>query len=180
VRAAALTPLTLPERSEPAAEPAESMPAPAPPVVADRLAAVRAGLAKASGVEVLDGERLVLGSALLFPPGQAELSPEGRQGLRAIADRLKTALSTLPPGTAWTLHIDGHTDDTPVRHSRFASNQALSEARARAVTDYLASRGLPPDRLVAAGLADRQPLAAGRSEEARGRNRRIELRLTTP
>jgi chemotaxis protein MotB len=174
---------------EPAAEaaeaiPAASAPAPAsaavePPVAAaDPLAAVRAGLAEARGVEVVDGERLVLGSALLFPAGQAELSPEGRQGLGIIAGRLKTALAALPPGTAWTLHVDGHTDDTPVRRSRFGSNQALSEARARAVAAYLATQGLPGDRLVATGFAATRPLVAGSSDAARSRNRRIELRLS--
>jgi chemotaxis protein MotB len=160
--AAALVPLPLDDQAEPAADPLE---------------VVRAGMAEASGVEVLDDGRLVLGATLLFPSGQAELSLEGREGLRVVADRLKTALATLAPGTAWTLHVEGHTDDTPVRHSGFASNQALSEARAQAVAAYLAAQGLPADRLVAAGYAATRPLATGSSDAARGRNRRIELRL---
>ncbi|MEK0082537.1 OmpA family protein [Benzoatithermus flavus] len=149
------------------------------PDPASLLADIRSSVAAAAGVEAV-GDRLILGAAGLFAPGRAQLSPHGRAELEKVAQRLREAIAKLPAGTAWTLHVEGHTDDTPVRFSRFGSNQALSEARAEAVANHLIGAGLPSDRLVVTGLADRQPLVPGRTEEARSRNRRIELRLTTP
>jgi chemotaxis protein MotB len=43
---------------------------------------------------------------------------------------------------------------------------------------YLISRGISPQRLVAAGFGEFQPLDSGTTEEAYRRNRRIELKLT--
>jgi chemotaxis protein MotB len=44
--------------------------------------------------------------------------------------------------------------------------------------EYLISRGVPPQRLVAAGFGEFQPLDLGTTEEAYAKNRRIELKLT--
>jgi chemotaxis protein MotB len=54
----------------------------------------------------------------------------------------------------------------------------LSSARAISVVQYLVSRGVPPQRLVAAGFGEFQPLDPDTTEEAYKRNRRIELKLT--
>jgi chemotaxis protein MotB len=54
----------------------------------------------------------------------------------------------------------------------------LSAARAISVVQYLISRGVSPQRLVAAGFGEFQPLDTGTTEEAYKRNRRIELKLT--
>ena len=124
--------------------------------------------------------RLILTGAALFPPGQAQLSPDGREDLQAVAARLRQAIAAFPAGLAWTLHVDGHTDDTPIHVSGFASNTALSVARAQAVADYLASRGLPAARLAVGGFGATRPLVPGSSPADRARNRRIELRLTFP
>ena len=121
-----------------------------------------------------------MAGAALFAPGQARLSAAGRQELGAVAERLAPVLAQLPADAGGLLHVDGHTDDTPVRRSGFASNQELSLARAQAVTELLAEKGLPRERLVANGLADTRPLAVGQTEAARSRNRRIELWLDAP
>jgi chemotaxis protein MotB len=76
------------------------------------------------------------------------------------------------------LQVDGHTDIRPISSSQFPSNWELSTARAISVVRYLASRGVPPKRLVAAGYGEFQPLEDGTSEEVLTRNRRIELKLT--
>jgi chemotaxis protein MotB len=141
------------------------------------LARVQARLAGLPGVEAGGSGRLVLTASMLSSPGHAELSERGRADLAPVAEQLRRSLAELPPGTPWTLHVDGHTDDVPVRRSGFGSNLELSRARAQAVADYLAERGVPAERLAVAGFADRQPLVAGTTEAARGRNRRIELRL---
>jgi chemotaxis protein MotB len=54
----------------------------------------------------------------------------------------------------------------------------LSSARAIAVVQYLVSKGVSPQRLVAAGFGEFQPIDPGKTDEAYQRNRRIELKLT--
>ena len=46
------------------------------------------------------------------------------------------------------------------------------------MVQYLVSKGVPPQRLVAAGFGEFQPLDTGDTEEANARNRRIELKIT--
>jgi chemotaxis protein MotB len=60
----------------------------------------------------------------------------------------------------------------------FKSNWDLSSARAIAVVQYLISKGVSPQRLVAAGFGEFQPIDLGKTEEAYQRNRRIEFKLT--
>ena len=55
---------------------------------------------------------------------------------------------------------------------------SLSAARAIAVVQYLISKGVPPQRLAAAGFGEFQPIDPGDSDEANQRNRRIELKIT--
>ena len=43
---------------------------------------------------------------------------------------------------------------------------------------YLIDQGIPPERLVAAGFGEFQPIEEGDTEEAYAKNRRIELKLT--
>mgnify|MGYP003343995506 CR=1 FL=1 len=74
------------------------------------------------------------------------------------------------------LRVDGHTDVRPVGGGR--TNWDLSAARAIAVVQYLISKGISPQRLVAAGFGEFQPIDTGTTEEAYARNRRIELKLT--
>ena len=61
---------------------------------------------------------------------------------------------------------------------QFRSNWELSAARAISVVQYLIGKGISPQRLVAAGFGEFQPLDAGQTEDAFRRNRRIELKLT--
>jgi chemotaxis protein MotB len=74
------------------------------------------------------------------------------------------------------LRVDGHTDVRPIGGGR--TNWDLSAARAIAVVQYLIGKGMTPQRLVAAGFGEFQPIEAGATEDAYRRNRRIELKLT--
>ncbi|NNJ75729.1 MAG: OmpA family protein, partial [Anderseniella sp.] len=67
----------------------------------------------------------------------------------------------------------------PIATPLFPSNWVLSSARAIAVVEELAEQGIPPQHLVAAGFGEFQPIDPGTSEDAKTRNRRIELKLTT-
>ncbi len=124
------------------------------------------------------GDRFVFQSEVFFDSGQAVLSPEGRNELDKLAAALLELEKKIPPEIAWVLRVDGHTDVRPIASSQFPSNWALSAARAISVVQYLMTKGVSPQRLVAAGFGEFQPLDPGNTEEAFRRNRRLELKLT--
>lgn len=125
------------------------------------------------------GDRFVFQSEVFFDTGQAMLLPEGRAELDTVANALAELDKKIPPEIAWVLRVDGHTDIRPITNSpQFKSNWELSSARAISVVQYLISKGVPAQRLVAAGFAEFQPLDTAQTEDAYRRNRRIELKLT--
>jgi chemotaxis protein MotB len=122
------------------------------------------------------GDRFVLQSEVFFDTGQSVLKPEGRAELDKIAAVLLDVTRQIPQDIAWVLRVDGHTDVRPTGGNR--TNWDLSAARAIAVVQYLISKGMPPQRLVAAGFGEFQPIDPATTDEAYSRNRRIELKLT--
>jgi chemotaxis protein MotB len=124
------------------------------------------------------GDRFVLQSELLFDVGKAELKPEARVEIDKIAAAIFELAQKIPPDIAWVLRVDGHTDIRPIAGPVFKSNWDLSAARAIAVVQYLISKGIAPDHLVAAGFGEFQPIDAAKTEDAYKRNRRIEFKLT--
>ena len=122
------------------------------------------------------GDRFVLQSEVFFDTVQAVLKAAGRAELAKIAAVLPDVSRQIPQEIAWVLRVDGHTDVRPISGGR--TNWDLSAARAIAVVQYLIAKGMPPQRLVAAGFGEFQPIDADRTEEAYARNRRIELKLT--
>jgi chemotaxis protein MotB len=124
------------------------------------------------------GDRFVFQSDVLFPSGQATMTPEGLAAIDQLATTIVELERSIPKEIDWALQVDGHTDARPIASAQFPSNWELSSARATTVVKYLISRGVPPRRLVAAGYGEFQPLEEGNSEEALRRNRRIELKLT--
>jgi chemotaxis protein MotB len=124
------------------------------------------------------GDRFVFAADVLFDSGSADLKPEATPQLDKLADALKELETQIPSDIPWVLRVDGHTDIKPITNAAFASNWELSAARAITVVRYLIDQGVPPNRLVAAGFGEFQPLDPGDTEEALARNRRIELKLT--
>jgi len=124
------------------------------------------------------GDRFVFQSEVFFDSGSAALLPEGRNELDQLANALGELEKKIPTEIPWVLRVDGHTDVRPINGPQFKSNWDLSAARAISVVQYLISRGVSPQRLVAAGLGEFQPLDSGTTEDAYKRNRRIELKLT--
>jgi len=125
------------------------------------------------------GDRFVFQSEVLFDSGNAALRPEGTAELDKIASALLDLQKQIPPEINWVLRVDGHTDTRQLSaNSPFKSNWELSSARAISVVQYLISKGVPPQRLVAAGFAEFQPIDPGTTDEAFSHNRRIELKLT--
>ena len=124
------------------------------------------------------GDRFVFQAEVLFEKGQAALNPEGETEMAKLADALKQLEREIPTDIAWVLRVDGHTDVDPIQSVQFRSNWELSSARAIAVVNFLISNGVTPQHLVAAGFGEFQPIDPGSTEEAKSRNRRIELKLT--
>jgi chemotaxis protein MotB len=125
------------------------------------------------------GDRFVFQSEVFFDSGTAGLRPEGGAELDKIASAVLDLQKQIPSEINWVLRVDGHTDTRPLgANSQFKSNWELSAERAISVVQYLISKGVPPQRLVAAGFGEFQPIDSGTTDEAFSHNRRIELKLT--
>ncbi|MCB2204903.1 OmpA family protein [bacterium] len=109
------------------------------------------------------GQALVL-EGIVFNTGSADILPES-EGI------LKKAYNTLKFNPEIVVEIHGHTDS---RGSR-ALNMRLSRQRAEAVLEWLAARGIDPERLSAKGFGPDKPAASNDTEEGRAKNRRIEF-----
>ncbi|MEP9397860.1 peptidoglycan -binding protein [Mesorhizobium sp. KR2-14] len=125
------------------------------------------------------GDRFVFQSEVLFPVGSEVINDAGRTEMKKLADAIIDLQKEIPPEINWVLRVDGHTDDRPLSGAgRYRDNWELSSARATSVVKFLIENGVPANRLVAAGFGEYQPLDAAGTDEARSRNRRIELKLT--
>ena len=71
------------------------------------------------------------------------------------------------------LHVEGHTDNTPISSSQFPSNWELSSARAAAVVRLFGSYGIQPERMASVGYGEFRPIASNETELGRARNRRV-------
>ena len=124
------------------------------------------------------GDRFIFQSEVLFPSGSADMSPAGLAAMDQLADAIIDLEKQIPGEINWALQVDGHTDIQPISSPQFPSNWELSTARALSVVRYLISKGVEPNRLVAAGYGEYAPLETGRTADALRKNRRIELKLT--
>ena len=125
------------------------------------------------------GDRFVFQSEVLFPTGSEQINDAGKVEMKKLADAVIELQKEIPPEINWVLRVDGHTDNVPLSGSgRYRDNWELSSARATSVVKFLIENGVPANRLVAAGFGEFQPLDPADTDEARNRNRRIELKLT--
>ncbi|MGH7150943.1 MAG: OmpA family protein [Planctomycetota bacterium] len=130
---------------------------------------------KDTGVETdLRDGRIVLTvpSSITFSSGKADLTSKGKDALRKVAAALKAQYAS---GKIW---VEGHTDNEPIKRSKFPTNRALSLARAGAVSDFLTKEsGIPDRRIIQAGHGEWGPIADNSSASGREKNRRVELLL---
>jgi OmpA-OmpF porin, OOP family len=99
-----------------------------------------------------------------FESARATLDPDSA----GLLDRLIETALRCP---AADIEIAGHTDGAGDE----VFNQALSEKRAQAVTDYLVKAGLPASRFTAVGYGSTRPVATNDTDEGKAQNRRIEF-----
>jgi outer membrane protein OmpA-like peptidoglycan-associated protein len=125
-------------------------------------------LAQAAALSVKEEARgtvIVLPGSVLFASGEYVLTGEPQQKLALIADTLA------PQAKTHEIVVEGHTDSkgTPT------SNQVLSENRARAVMDFLVSRGVSRGSITSVGIGQTRPVTDNASAEGRANNRRVEI-----
>ena len=113
---------------------------------------------------VVQGSRIMT-PAIEFEPGKPVLAAASHALLDDVAVVLLGQLA------ASRIRIGAHTD----ARGNSGANLKLSQARADAVRAYLASRGVPADRLDAKGFGETVPITDNRTEHGRAQNRRIEL-----
>jgi outer membrane protein OmpA-like peptidoglycan-associated protein len=103
---------------------------------------------------------------IFFNSGSAELLPSSFPSLEKVVEILKRHPHL-------KLSIEGHTDNSGTPDG----NKTLSLNRAKAVLNYIRSKGIDQSRLLATGFGQEKPLAENLTAEGRARNRRVELKL---
>ena len=108
--------------------------------------------------------KLEIPSDISFDSGKANIKP----ALQPVLDRFA---QTLQANAITTVRILGHTDNT----GSDAVNDPLSVRRAASARDYLASRGVTPNRIAIDGRGSHEPMADNSTPVGRGKNRRVEI-----
>jgi len=112
--------------------------------------------------------RIVLTGDLLFNIGESELSANARESLQKV-----TVVIRLTP---YMINVVGHTDNIPMRSTKFRSNWELSVARASTVARYLIEEvGIDPNQFVVSGYSSYRPVVPNTTAENRAKNRRVEI-----
>lgn len=111
---------------------------------------------------------------ILFPSGEAEITPAGLKVLERVGNIIKNVQDKI-------IRVEGHTDNVPIAarlQKQFPTNWELSTARATNVVRFLQEKvGMDPTRLQAVGLSEYHPVASNETPEGRSKNRRIEIAL---
>ena len=144
-------------------KPKESVPPPPKVIVADHASTKDMALTKVEPPSVGKSIRL---DNIGFEFAKATLTPDSKKELDELADMLIDY-------PLMQIEVEGHTDDV----GSDASNLALSEARAKAVVDFLRDRKVEKDRITWKGYGETQPLNPNDSEAHRALNRRVEFRV---
>jgi chemotaxis protein MotB len=108
-----------------------------------------------------------LKSSLLFGSGDAMPSDMAFSIIEKVAKILKPFDNPV--------HIEGFTDNQPIRTAQYPTNWELSTARAASIVRMMATEGIDPRRMAAVGYGEFQPVASNDTADGRGRNRRVVL-----
>jgi OOP family OmpA-OmpF porin len=111
-------------------------------------------------------ESITLGADASFDTGKADLKPEGQAKLGELAAKLKDVSFD-------SITVIGHTDNVGSE----AANQRLSQRRANAVKQYLATHGIAAEKIKTTGRGMTSPVADNKTAQGRTRNRRVEVEI---
>lgn len=118
-------------------------------------------------VQVTD-KKIEITEVVQFETNKAVLLPQSEELLKEVAEALKEYPAIEQ------VEVEGHTDS----QGNDKSNLKLSEARAKAVRDFLIGQGIDGGRLVPKGYGETKPVADNETEEGRFKNRRVEFEIT--
>ncbi len=122
-----------------------------------------------TGVQVKkDGNnlKLIMPGNITFPSGQFDLKSSFFKTLNSVALILKEFDKS-------KIAVSGHTDS----NGDASKNNILSQERAGAVAEYLASQGVDSSRISAFGAGSSQPIASNKSDAGKAQNRRVEINI---
>ena len=108
-----------------------------------------------------------LNSSLLFGSGDAMPSNAAFEIIDKVAAVLKPFENPI--------HVEGFTDDLPIRTAQYPTNWELSSARSASIVRMLAMQGVSPGRMASVGYGEFQPVANNATPEGRALNRRVVL-----
>jgi chemotaxis protein MotB len=129
-----------------------------------------AGLIDSKQLKVSGNElwiEIELSSSLLFPSGDALPN-------NAAFDLVAEIAKILAPYEN-PVHVEGFTDNLPIKTAQYPTNWELSAARAASIVRMLAMDGVNPGRLASVGYGEFQPVADNATADGRARNRRVVL-----
>lgn len=110
-----------------------------------------------------------IAGAGMFGSGSDQVKDEFLPKLLRVAEALNDS--------AGPIIVVGHSDNVPIKSSRFPSNMHLSLARAESVMKVLGGKLADPARMTAEGRAEKEPIESNDTKEGRAKNRRIEVVL---
>lgn len=120
-----------------------------------------------------DGKVYVsMAEKLLFKSGSDVVDPKGKEALKTLA-------AVLNSSNDFTVAIEGHTDDVPIKTKVFEDNWDLSTARASSIVRVLTiDNGFDSGRITASGRSEYHPVSVNTTAEGRADNRRTEVILS--
>ncbi|MDR6123793.1 chemotaxis protein MotB [Bacillus sp. SLBN-46] len=113
------------------------------------------------------GVEISLKDVILFDPGNADLKASSFKTLDVLVGLSKTVTNPIS--------IEGHTDNVPIKNSKYQSNWELSSARAVSVLHFFESKSIAKERLQFVGYGEYQPLFPNDTKEHKQANRRVNI-----
>lgn len=133
---------------------------------------------RAEGSKMPDADGWIAGSgfdmisipgSVLFASGKADLTKSGKKTLDKISSDIRMRYPDRD------VYVFGHSDDEPIRKSKWRDNWELSAHRALQVVRHLAGAGISPENLIQASCAEYRPRTPNSNSDARRQNRRVEF-----
>jgi len=138
-----------------------------------QLAKMRAEGAKGGDVDgwvtMKNFDMISIPGSVLFESGKADLTPAGRSKLQQIASDIRAKYPDRD------IYVFGHTDDQPIRKSKWKDNWELGAHRSLTVVRAMRDAGIANEYLVQANCSQFRPRVANSGEKNRLQNRRVEF-----
>ncbi len=137
------------------------------------LARLRAGDRTAKGpdgwITMPSFDMISIPGNVLFASGRAELTAQGKTTLQKLASDIRTRYADRD------IYVFGHTDDDPIRKSKWKDNWELGAARSLTVIRTMRDLGIANENLVQANCSQYRPRTSNASAAGKSQNRRVEF-----